>query len=233
MLRYKWLFGDNTPETAYSTSAAISHQFLTPGRYLVTVTVTDSSAQEVSHQFYQAVHGPLTAMRPESSMSVAYESRSGNDRVWNVNPDNDSVSVFDVVTHNKVAEIVVGDKPRSLAIAPSGQVWVANKDSATISIIDQVSFNVVTTINLTPGSQPFGLLFDSSGSHGYLALQAMGVLLQLDPSNGSTLASVDVGPNPRHIAVNADGSKVYVSRFITPRAPRGRDRDSTSFRGRR
>ncbi len=174
VLRYKWLFGDNTPETAYSTSATISHTFQNPGRYIVTVTVTDDSAQEVSQQLYQAIHRPFTANRPSSSMSVMYESRSGNDRVWAVNPDNNTVSVFDTITNSKVAEIGVGNEPRSLATAPDGRIWVANQDSATLSIIDQISLSVVNTVNLPSGSQPFGLLFDPSGNNGYLALQATG-----------------------------------------------------------
>ena len=33
------------------------------------------------------------------------------------------------------------------------------------------------------------------------------------------LGTVDVGPNPRHVSVSADGSRVYVSRFITPPLP--------------
>ncbi len=218
-LQYKWLFGDNTPETAYSTSAAISHTFQNPGRYIVTVTVTDNSAQEVSRQFYQAIHRPFTANRPSSSMSVMYESRSGNDRIWAVNPDNNTVTVFDTITNTKVAEIGVGNEPRSLATAPDGRIWVTNQDSATLSIIDQISLSVVNTVNFPSGSQPFGLLFDPSGNNGYLALQATGMLLQLNPSNASQIGSVNVGPNPRHIAITSDGSKVYVSRFITPPLP--------------
>ena len=55
------------------------------------------------------------------SQSVFYESRSGNDRVWVVNPDNDSVSVFDAITNAKLEEIAVGDSPRSLALAADGK----------------------------------------------------------------------------------------------------------------
>ena len=219
VLRYKWLFGDNTPETAFSTSAATSHTFQDPGRYIVTVTVTDSAAQQVSQQFHQAIHRPLSTTRPISSMSLSYEQRNGNDRIWNVNPDNDTVSIFDTITHTKIAEIEVGEEPRSVAIAPDGRVWVANRNSATVSIIDPNSLGVVQTLPLPSGSQPFGLGFNSSGTHGYLTLQATGQLIRMNPVDGSQTGSVDIGSNPRHIALNADGSKVYVSRFITPKLP--------------
>ncbi|WP_447971273.1 putative Ig domain-containing protein [Nitrospira sp. M1] len=219
IFQYKWLFGDNTPETAYSSSATIAHTFQNPGRYIVTLTVKDSSAQEVSRQFYQAIHRPLTESHPNSSMSIRYEVRGGNDRVWNVNPDNDTVSVYDTVTQSKIAEIAVGDEPRSLALAPNGQIWVANHSSATVSIIDSGSFDVVQTIDLPAGSRPFGIVFDPAGNHAYVVLQATGIVLRLSPSTGDQSGSVNVGSHPRHLAVNADGSKLYVSRFITPMLP--------------
>ena len=218
-LQYKWLFGDNTPETAYSTSSTISHSFQNPGRYIVTLTVTDNSGQEVSEQFYQAIHTPFTSNRPAISMSVVYESRAGNDRIWNVNPDNDTVSVFDVVTNNKLAEVAVGDEPRSLAIAPDGRVWVTNHGSDTLNIINEGSLTVEDIVSLPSGSRPFGLVFDPNGSSGFVALQATGLLVKLNPSNGTQTGSVNVGPHPRHISVDDTGNKVYVSRFITPRLP--------------
>ena len=72
-----------------------------------------------------------------------YESNTGNDRVWNVNPDNDSVSVFDAVTNQKIAEIDVKEDPYALAIAPDGRIWVSNKESSSISVIDPTMMAVV------------------------------------------------------------------------------------------
>ena len=38
-------------------------------------------------------------------------------------------------------------------------------------------------------------------------------------ANGATVSTLSDGPNPRHVSVNADGTSVYVSRFITPPLP--------------
>ena len=78
------------------------------------MTVTNDSGQETDLDFYQAIHAPLTAQPPKTSMSIVYEERAGNDRVWNVNPDNNTVGVLDAVTNQKVAQITVGQEPRSL-----------------------------------------------------------------------------------------------------------------------
>ncbi len=218
-LQYKWDFGDGTLETAFSSSPAINHIYTSPGRFTVTLTVTESGGDTVLSTFIQAIHQPLTANRPGISMSIIYEALAGNDRIWNVNPDNNTVSVFDVITHTKQAEIKVGAGPRSLAFAPDGRIWVVNKDAASISIINPVTFSVEATVSLPVNTQPFGLVFSPSGSHAYISLEAGGVILQLSTVNGSQTGSVDVGFNVRHLSITADGAKLLASRFITPSIP--------------
>lgn len=213
---YKWNFGDGTPETVYATTPAISHVYTGPGRFIVTLTVTGSGGTTVQTSFVQTVHPVLTAGRPAVSMSILYEDRAGNDRVWAVNPDNDSVSVFDTVTHARLAETGVDANPRSLALAPDGRVWVVNKQSATLSIINPDTFSVEATVLLPAASQPHGLVFAPSGLHAYVALEAGGSVLRLDAADGSITGSVAVGPHVRHLSVTADGARLFATRFITP-----------------
>ena len=73
--RFKWLFGDGTPETAYATSPSIDHTFLQPGIYVVKVTVIDDRNVERSTTFVQAIHLPQTPNRPVVSMNIVYEER--------------------------------------------------------------------------------------------------------------------------------------------------------------
>ncbi len=218
--RYKWFFGDGTPETAWSPSSSISHAFDDPGRYLVTLTATDDTGVELSTTFWQSIHEPLTAGRPAASGTIAYETRDGlSDRVWNVNPDNDSVAVIDTAMLTRLAEITVEQKPRAIALAPDGRVWAVNKTSASISVIDPVLLDVVQTIELPPASQPHGLVFDGAGLNAYVALEATGRVLALDPYSGAQTGLVDVGPRPRHLALTADDTSLLVSRFVTPSVP--------------
>ncbi len=219
-VQYKWNFDDGTPETAYSSSPSITHTFASPGIYYVTVTAIDTGGIPQMTTVVQTVHLPLTANRPAMSSSLAVEDRSvGSDRLWVVNQDNDSVSVFLTSTNAKVTEIPVGTAPRSLAIAPNGEIWVTNKQSATISVIDPASLAVVRTIALPAASQPFGIVAAPTGGAMYVVLEATGRLLKIDPANDTTLADISVGPNPRHLSVTGDGSLIYVSRFVTPALP--------------
>jgi YVTN family beta-propeller protein len=217
---FKWNFGDGSTETPWSTSGQASHTYAEPGAYYVTVTAVDGSGNEVRRTFLQAVHLPLTAARPTASSSIAFESRSsGNPRLWVVNQDNNSVAVFDAVTRSRVAEITVGAAPRTVAIAANGMVWVTNKQSWTISVIDPATLAVNRTLSLPRASQPHGLAMSPAGDFAYVSLEATGQLRRYSTSNYSTLATIAVGPNPRHLSVSADGSSVYVSRFITPPLP--------------
>ena len=215
--RFKWSFGDGTPETAWSLSPSITKTFSAPGRYLVTVTATDDTGELRTASYRQAVHAPLTASRPRNSSSIAFEDRAtGNDRLWIVNGDNRSVGVFDVVTGAKLAEVQVQDAPRCVAVAPDGRVWVTNADSATISVIDPVTFAIPLTIALPRGSRPYGVIFDPAGANAYVALESGGKVLRLNPSTGAQTGSVSAGDHVRHLSITADGTRVLASRFITP-----------------
>ncbi|MGB1250575.1 MAG: PKD domain-containing protein [Candidatus Promineifilaceae bacterium] len=218
-LTYRWLFGDGSAETNPSASPSATHTYASAGRYNAQVTVSDESGQSVSLIFYQAIHDVLTVDRPTISSQLIYETRTGNDRVWNVNPDNDTVSVFNAVNHTKLAEISVGANPRALAIAPDGRIWVTNRRSATISVIDQSSLTLLTTYAMPYASQPGGIVFAPNGSAAFVTLEARGDVIKLNPTNGLTLATLDVGENPRHLSINSTSDKLYVSRFITPLLP--------------
>lgn len=217
--QFEWDYGDNTTDGPSGSSSA-NHSFSTPGIYFVTLTVTDSTVPPQIQTFVQTIHEPLTANSPASSSQLAYEDLGGgNARLWAVNPDNDTVSVFDAVTPAKLGEIPVGTAPRAVAIAPNGKIWVSNKKTATISVIDDVSLSVMQTFNLAPGSQPHGIVFSPVANEAYVALAATGELLKLDSITGNELAKTNVGPNPRHLSINSSGNTLYVSRFITPPQP--------------
>jgi large repetitive protein len=216
---YMWSFDDGTPPTAYSSSPTMVHTFAQPGVYFVTVTALSEGVPAQSETVTQTIYLPLTANRPTASTNIAYETRAAGDRVWVVNQDNDSVTVINAATNAKAAEIGVGNAPRSLAIAPNGRVWVTNKFSSTVSVIDPASLSLVQTITLPFASQPFGVAFAPVGGTAFIVLEASGRVLKLDASSGSVLGSASVGPNPRHVSVNSDGTLAYVSRFITPQLP--------------
>jgi YVTN family beta-propeller protein len=224
--RYSWDFGDGTEPTAFDSSAAATHTFESSGVYLVTLTLRMPDGRTRTKTFVQAVHTAVAAGSPRASSALLLTTRSSaSARLWVVNQDNASVSVFDTADGQRLAEITVGLAPRSLALAPNGRIWVVARDSRMISMIDPATLKVVRTLAMPGGSQPFGLVFAPDSSAAFVSLEGAGQVLKLHPGSGARLGSVAVGAVPRHLSISASSSELLVSRFITPPLPG----ESTAF----
>ncbi|MBT8151559.1 MAG: NPCBM/NEW2 domain-containing protein, partial [Gammaproteobacteria bacterium] len=153
---------------------------------------------------------------PRNSTTLLVREQAGSDFIWNVNPDNGSVTVANE-QGQVVAEIPVGDKPWALAARPgSNQVFVSNKAGASISVIDTNSLSVSQTINLPHASQPHGIVFNSTGSDYFLVLEGSATLQRRDANNHNISGSVSLSGVPRHVSMSFDDSRVFVSNFVTP-----------------
>ena len=218
-VEYKWNFSDASGSTSWSTDPSVTHQFADSGRYNVTLTVRNRAGNITAYQFLQVVYDQITAQRPIISSGLIYEDLVDADRVWNVNPDNNSVTVFDVERQIKLAEIEVDQNPRSLAIGPERFVWVINKKSATLTLINPYFFQVQKRIDLPFNSQPHGLVIDAAGAFAYVTLEASGELIKIDTTTYEIVDRLAVGDYPRHLTLAADGETLYLSRYITPPVP--------------
>lgn len=213
---YTWDFGDGITTTTAVPS--VTYTFPKPGRYPITVT---ASAGTVSDQisYFQRVHAPLVAGVAQTSMDTIYETRADNDRIYVVNPDNDSVTVVDAVVGSVLAEIPVGDEPRSLAICRANALCVVNKGDASVSRLNTNTLEITGNFSLGYGARPHGIVFDANEQLAYIVLEATGEIVKFDAAGGEVLASIDIGSNPRDIALSADGSLLYAPRFITKPGP--------------
>ncbi|MFO1272396.1 MAG: AbfB domain-containing protein [Rubrivivax sp.] len=219
-LGFSWNFGDGSAATAFGASSAATHTYTAAGVYGVTLTVKDANGLTTSRTFMQAVYAPVTASQPNASGALLLEPRSGAAaRLWVVNPDNNSVSVFDTGTRAKLAEIAVGNAPRSIARAPGGALWVVNRDGPTISIISASTLAVTSTVALPRASQPFGMVFSPDGSAAWVALEATSQVARLNPTSGAQVALYAAGATPRHLSVSGDSARLFVSRFVTGALP--------------
>jgi YVTN family beta-propeller protein len=218
--QYSWNFGDGSADSAWSDSPGVDHSFAAPGIYTVTLTVRTPDGRSSTSRFVQAVVAGGATAQARASANLLLEARSGaSARLWVVNQDDNSVSVFDTATRLRVAQIAVGDGPRALARAPDGRIWVSNKFGASLSIVHPATLAAVQTVALPRASQPYGIVFAPADGSAFVALEARGEVLKLNGSTGATLAKAAVGDHPRHLALGADGSQLLVSRFITPAVP--------------
>ncbi len=211
-ITFTWDFGDGT-ESEPSTEATVTHVYEEPGHHPVIVVARDEGGAR-SDSFLQTVHRPLPKRRPSSSSTIVFDR--GRDRICNVNADNDTISCLSAETFEVEFEVPVGDHPRTLAVSPDGTLWVANQDDATVSVLDGDDGQLLHTIQLPPASKPFGIALNRSRAVGYVSLQGLGQIAELDLSNGLILRTVEAGPWPTGVAVDPSGNRIFVTRFISP-----------------
>lgn len=207
---FRWSFGDGTPAEV-SSELTVPHTYQAPGHYTVVVTASDDAARTSATLIF-AAHFPLTATPPSHSATIIFDA--ARKRVWNVNPDANSVSEIDAEAMQRVREIPVGKQPQSLALAPDGTVWVANQQSDEVVVLNGDSAEVVAKIPLAYASQPHSIAFGPNG-RAYVTLFATGKLVELDPTSRTVSRELLLGPTPAGIAVAADG-RIFVTRFISP-----------------
>lgn len=201
-----WDFGDGSSTTAAPTT---SHTWSSPGRFQVTA-IARAGTESAQISFFQNVFNPVVAGRASQSSTIAVDALG---RVWNVNPDNNSVTVTSPGLLTRLAEIPVGEEPSSLAIH-NGSVLVVNKRSASVSVISESSLIRQADLALPFASQPHGIVM--AAGQAYITLEAIGQVARLNPASGSVSLSEDLGAWVRHLSISADGSELWITRFITP-----------------
>ncbi|MEO0615266.1 MAG: putative Ig domain-containing protein [Pseudomonadota bacterium] len=217
-LLYNWNFGDGSPETGFLSQSQVQHNYTTPGRYVVTVTVLDPATnEELTQTFVQLIHAPLTSTMAQASGSIAVIDALN--QTWVVNPDNDTVAVIDTATNTLTAEVAVGDQPVALALAPDNFVWVVNRRDASVSRIDPAAQSVIATYALPHASQPYGIVIHEMLGVGYVALEGTSQIARIDLASGNVTDTTFVGGTPRHLSVDPATDQLLVSMFVTPLLP--------------
>ena len=143
------------------------------------------------------------------------------------NPDNNSVSIFDVRTgaNIRVAEVAVGVEPNGVAVSPDGsRIYVANTVTGTVTVLAADRVNAaygasVATINV--GTEPYALALTPSGKKLYVANARSNSISVIDTSTNRVVKTIpDVGPEPRGIAITNNGGDdsletVLVTQFLS------------------
>lgn len=213
-LEYSWDFGDGTAPTAFSSNGSVSHTYNAPNHWNAIVTVRESGTLTTSKAQQHTVYNPVTTTGPTTASTIV----KGSILVYAVNEDNGTVSaISQTAPFAKVWEAPVGEKPRTLAIAPNGDIWVANQDSDNIKVLSSTG-SVLHTIDLPRASQPHGVVFTPDGSVALVSLQATGEVVKINVSDRSILGLVSVGQSARGIAVDSHSSTAFVTRFISPQS---------------
>jgi DNA-binding beta-propeller fold protein YncE len=210
---FTWDFGDGSKPIVKTKAESIKHTYTEPGHYSVVVNIASENGAS-SRVIEHTVHRPLTKLPPANASSIVYDE--SQDCIFLINPDNDTLAVIDGDDNSLLSEISIPAGPRSLTMGPENSVWIACMDAAVVVVYDATSLELRHTIAMPRASQPFGIAISPDRRWAYVTLQATGELARLHTTTAKLDSRIKVGPTPRAIAVTADSSKIYVSRFISP-----------------
>ncbi len=159
---------------------------------------------------------PPARLSESHSSTIALSSDSTT--VWSVNPDTDTVSVFDVGAdrNRKLAEIAVGKEPRCVALTPDGRkVYVTNAVSGNVYVLSALTGALLHIV--TVGTEPTGCALTLDGAKLYVANFSSDDVSVVDTATDTVTRTIaNVGAKPRGIAVAevAGKTKVYVTQFL-------------------
>jgi len=214
VLEYAWDYGDGTALSAYSASVASSHTYTSAGNHTVTVHTRIVGGTNVKqYTAVQVVHHPVVASAPRSSSTIVHDA--ANNLVWNVNPDNNTVTAIEATTFGKVFETAVGNMPKTLALGSNNTIWVVNKKDATLSVINRATGSVTATHMLPYASAPHAIVIDEATNTAYISLEATQKIQQMDATTGALESSLTVSAWPRSMTLDRSRGKLWVSHFIS------------------
>lgn len=213
-VEYRFDFGDGSPRTSWSNSATTGHGYSERGHYQALVQVRDAAgAIATATHTVTVTTAPAGPQPTRSTLVLCDDARR---RVWTVNPDNDTLSAFHGDTLLKELEVSVCADPRSVGRSALGQIWITCFDDDRIRVLDG-SGGFIADIQEDYGSAPMGLAFSPDGATAYVTLQGKGELVRYDATSRQSTGRLFLGPRPRALAVTGDGSRVLVTRLLSPR----------------
>ncbi len=169
-----------------------------------------------------------------NAMNSAPLALSADNRLlWVVNPDDDSVSVIRTADRVPVAKIKVGNEPQGIALDPANRyAYVANAASSTVSVIrienaDPQSFRAEEQSQLLTGAEPWNVVASPDGRRIFVANSSQDTITVISAYSRRIVGHVDLRNSacndpdrtrhfqPRGLAVSADSTRLYVTRFLS------------------
>lgn len=132
-------------------------------------------------------------------------------RLFAVNTPDARLSVFDIshpLSPFLIAEIPVGIEPVSVNALNNNDVWVVNEVSDSVSVVSVTNRMVVDTLLVK--DEPADVVF--AGGKAFVSAARKNQIVVFDANTHAAITNISVlGENPRSLAVNSNGTKVYAA----------------------
>ncbi|MBP6385872.1 MAG: Ig-like domain-containing protein [Pseudarcicella sp.] len=213
-LSYRWDFGDGTPKTAWSTSNATTYTYTSAGNYSAILQVKDASGNISTKINRLLVVDVLNQSKPTQSSQIVVDA--ARRKVWNINADNNSVSIINADNHLLIKEINVGQHPSSIAIDGKNQVWVTCREDNKLVVLNATTGELIQNIAMPYGSQPSQVVFSPDGNTGFVSEYASGKISKINATTRVVSSSTFVVQTIGALAVSGDGNTLLATRYISP-----------------
>ena len=165
----------------------------------------------------------IDAVYPVGSVPKVVEVSPDNKYVLVANWCSYTVSVISVEKNKVVKTVKIGRYPRGIAINnDSTKAYVAEMGGNRIHVIDLQDF---TTTYIPIGSNPRAIVLSPDNSTMYVTMNLSGKVASWDLVNNKAGKSVKTGNAARSLAINADGSHLFVVNYKSDTMSRVRTSD--------
>ena len=123
------------------------------------------------------------------------------DKLFVSNERDNTVTVIDAETYERLAEIKTGRRPRGIISSPDrSKVYVCAGDDDLVNVIDSGSLQI--TRSLPSGADPELLDIDPTGQRIYIANEDDALVTVMNEGDGDVLATIPVGVEPEGMRVH-------------------------------
>jgi YVTN family beta-propeller protein len=165
----------------------------------------------------------IDGVYPVGSVPKVVEVTPDNKYVLVANWCSYTVSVISVELNKVVKTVKIGRYPRGIAINnDSTKAYVAEMGGNRIHVIDLQDF---TTSYIPIGSNPRAIVLSPDNSAMYVTMNLSGKVASWDLVNNKAGKSVKTGNAARSLAINADGSHLFVVNYKSDTMSRVRTSD--------
>jgi YVTN family beta-propeller protein len=165
----------------------------------------------------------IDGVYPVGSVPKVVEVTPDNRYVLVANWCSYTVSVISVELNKVVKTVKIGRYPRGIAINnDSTKAYVAEMGGNRIHVIDLQDF---TTSYIPIGSNPRAIVLSPDNSTMYVTMNLSGKVASWDLVNNKAGKSVKTGNAARSLAINADGSHLFVVNYKSDTMSRVRTSD--------
>jgi hypothetical protein len=203
---------DASVPTKFQKSPTFKRKFPRYGHFKFTAEILDSSDNIT---FFSGVLNLLDVSNnppPPTSSTISFTPLG--EQLWVVHPDNDTVSLVKKNSVEKEVALPTDCHPTTLAVVNDDSIWVACSNLDSIIKVNTAG-NIVRTVPLGYGAGPYGVVYHADRKSIFVSLRSKGRVAEVNSDSGQITSSIAVGPEPYALALNPDGNRLLVTRFIS------------------